>query len=132
MEKSYKICLHFVKFFQKLPAAWNIFAKSFIVLGFNLMFSGPEHRFLPLNLDWNPKSFSEGKRQQRKLKFNFQKKTKNSLQMYLKIELNTSILRKPHRKNCKKNLNLTVFTWLASKFRIHPLTKPTSSCPGAT
>ena len=25
------------------------------------MFSGPEHRFLPLNLDWSPKSFSEGK-----------------------------------------------------------------------
>ena len=24
------------------------------------MFLGPEHRFLPLNLDWNPKSFSEG------------------------------------------------------------------------
>ena len=64
MEKSYKICLHFVKFLQKLPATWKIFEKSFIVLGFNLMFSGPEHRFLPLNLDWNPKSFSEGKCQQ--------------------------------------------------------------------
>ena len=47
------------------------------------MFSGPEHRFLPLNLDWSPKSFSEGKCQ-RKLKLNFEKY--NSLQMYLKIE----------------------------------------------
>ena len=59
------------------------------------MFSGPEHRFLPLNLDWNPKSFSEGKdwnprsfsegKYQQKLKLNFEKKN-NSLQMYLKIE----------------------------------------------
>ena len=64
MQKSYKICLHFVKFLQKLPATWKIFEKSFTVLGFNLMFSGPEHRFRPLNLDWNPKSFSEGKCQQ--------------------------------------------------------------------
>ena len=74
------------------------------------MFSGPEHRFLPLNLDWNPKSFSEGKdwnpknfsegkdwnpksfsegKCQQKLKLNFEKKY-NSLQMYLKIE-NTTI-----------------------------------------
>ena len=48
------------------------------------MFSVPEHHFLPLNLDWNPKSFSEGKYQQ-KLKLNFEKKY-NSLQMYLTIE----------------------------------------------
>ena len=86
MEKSYKICLHSVKFWQKLPATWKIFEKSFIVSGFNLMFSGPEHRFLPLNLDWNPKSFCEGKCQQRKLILNFENKTNNSLQMYLKIE----------------------------------------------
>ena len=66
MKKSCKICLHFVKFLQKVPATWKIFAKSFIVLGFNLMFSGPEHRFLPLNSDWNPKSFSGRKSQQRK------------------------------------------------------------------
>ena len=85
MEKSYKICLHFVKFLQKLPATWKIFEKSFIVLGFTLMFSGTEHRFL-LNLDWNPKSFSEGKCQLRKLKLNFEKKTNNSLQVYFKIE----------------------------------------------
>ena len=59
------------------------------------MFLGPEHRFLPLNLDWSRKSFSEGKdwnprsfsegKCQRKLKLNFEKKY-NSLQMYLKIE----------------------------------------------
>ena len=70
------------------------------------MFSGPEHRFLPLNLDWSPKSFSEGKdwnpksfsegkdwnprsfsegKCQQKLKSSFEKKY-NSLQMYLKIE----------------------------------------------
>ena len=63
------------------------------------MFSGQEHRFLPLNLDWNPKSLSEGKdwnpksfsegKFQQKLKSNFEKKY-NSLQMYLKIE-NTTI-----------------------------------------
>ena len=50
------------------------------------MFSGPEHRFLALNLNWNPKSFSEGKCQQRRLKLNFEKKTNNFLQIYLKIE----------------------------------------------
>ena len=59
------------------------------------MFSRPEHRFFPLNLDWSPKSFSEGKdwnprsfsegKCQRKLKLKFEKKN-NSLQMYLKIE----------------------------------------------
>ena len=53
----------------------ELFEKSFIVLGFNLMFSGPEHRFLALNLDWNPKSFSEGKCRQRKTQINFWKKT---------------------------------------------------------
>ena len=63
------------------------------------MFSVLEHRFLPLNLDWNPKSFSEGKdwnpksfsegKCQQKHKLNFEKKY-NSLQMYLKIE-NTTI-----------------------------------------
>ena len=51
--------------------------------------------FLPLNLDWSVKSFSEGKhwnpgsfseeKCQRKLKLNFEKKY-NSLQMYFKIE----------------------------------------------
>ena len=35
------------------------------------MFSGPEHRFLPLNLEWNPKSFSERKCQQRKTQIKF-------------------------------------------------------------
>ena len=50
------------------------------------MFSGPEHRFLPLNLDWSPKSVSEGKdwnprsffegKCQRKLKLNFEMKYK--------------------------------------------------------
>ena len=69
MEKSYKICLHLVKFLQKVPATWKIFAKSFIVLGFDLMFSGPEHRFLPLNLDRNPKNFCEGKCQNTQIKF---------------------------------------------------------------
>ena len=58
------------------------------------MFSGPEHRFLPLNLDWNPESFSEGKDRNprsfsegkcQKLKLTFEKKY-NSLQMYLKIQ----------------------------------------------
>ena len=59
------------------------------------MFSGPEHHFLPLNLDWNPKSLSEGKdwnpksfsegKCQQKLKLNFEKKY-ISLQMYLKNE----------------------------------------------
>ena len=71
MEKSYNNCLHFVKFLQKLPATWKILGKSFIVLGFNLMFSGPEHRFLPRNLDGNPKSFSEGKCQRRKTQIKF-------------------------------------------------------------
>ena len=85
-EKSNKICLHFVKFLHKLPATLKNFEKSFILLGFNLMFSGPEHRFLPLNLDWIPKRFSEKKCQQRKLKLTFEKETNNSLQMYLKIE----------------------------------------------
>ena len=51
------------------------------------MFSGREHRFLPLNLDWNPRSFSEGKCQQ-KLKLNFEKNY-NSLQMYLKLNKTT-------------------------------------------
>ena len=74
MEKSYKICLHFVKFLQKLPATRKFFEKSHIVLGFYLMFSGPKHRFLPLNLDWNPKNFSEGKCEQKQLKL---KKKKN-------------------------------------------------------
>ena len=64
------------------------------------MFSGPQHRFLPLNLDWNAKSFSEGKdwnlnslsegKCQQKLKLNFEKKN-NSSQMYLKNEQNTTI-----------------------------------------
>ena len=59
------------------------------------MFSGLEHRFLPLNLDWNPKSFSVGKdwnprsfsegKCQQKLKLNFEKNY-DSLQMYLKAE----------------------------------------------
>ena len=59
------------------------------------MFTGPKHSFLPLNLDWNPNSFSEGKdwnprsfsegKCERKLKLNFEEKY-NSLQMYLKIE----------------------------------------------
>ena len=57
MEKSYEICLHFVKFSQKLPATWKNSEKSFIVLGFNLMFPGPKHRFFPLNLDWTLKTF---------------------------------------------------------------------------
>ena len=48
------------KILQNLSALRKIFEKSFTVLVFILMFSGPEHRFLPLNLDWNPKSFSEG------------------------------------------------------------------------
>ena len=58
------------------------------------MFLGAEHRFLPLNLDWNPKRFSEGKgwnpksfsegKCQQKLKVNFEKN--NSLQLYLKNE----------------------------------------------
>ena len=86
MEEFYKISLHFVKFLQKLPATWKIFEKSFITLGFNLMFSGPEHRFLPLNVNGNPKNFSEGKCQQRKLKLNFEKETNNSLQINLKFE----------------------------------------------
>ena len=64
------------------------------------MFSGPEHRFLPLNLDWNPKRFFEGKdwnprnfsegKCQQKLKLNFEKKY-NFLQMYIKSEKNTTI-----------------------------------------
>ena len=92
MEKSYKICLHFVKFLQTLPPTWKNFEKSFIFLGFNLMFEGPKHCFLPLNLDWNPKSFSEGNYQRRKTQIKFLKNTKKSLQMYLNIEQNTTIL----------------------------------------
>ena len=35
----------------KLRESWKIFEKSFTVLGFNVMFLGPKHRFFPLNLD---------------------------------------------------------------------------------
>ena len=103
MEKSYKTCLHFTKFLQKIPATWKIVEKSFIVLGFNLMFSGSKNRFFPLNLDWNPKSFSEGKCQQRNTQTNFfLKKMKVYLQMYLNIVQNTSIFRKSLRETCKE------------------------------
>ena len=86
---------HFVKFLQKPPTTWKFFEKSLMVWWFNLMFSGPEHRCFPLNLDWNPKSFSKGKdwnpksfsegKCQQKLNVNLEKKY-NSLQIYFKIE----------------------------------------------
>ena len=92
------------------------------------MFLGPEHRFLPLNIDWNPKSFSEGKdwnpksfsegKCQQKLKLNFEKKN-NSLQMYLKMN-KTQQFKENHSEKIAKNLNLTVFTdW-------HPVKTDTS------
>ena len=49
LKNPYKISLHFAKFLQKLPATWKSFGISRFVLGSNLLFLGPEHRFLPLN-----------------------------------------------------------------------------------
>ena len=62
--------------------------------------------------------------------FSFTEKKYNSLQIYLKIEQNTTIWRKPLRKSFKKS-QFDRFYWLASKFRTHPLTKPTCSFPRA-
>ena len=77
------------------------------------MCSGPKHRFLPLNLDWNPKSFSEGKCRQRKTQTAFKKKTKMKvcLQMYSKIEQNTSIynLKESHSKKIARSFHIDDF-----------------------
>ena len=59
------------KILAKIACNRKNFWKTFHCLGFNLMFSGPQNRFLPLNLDWNPKSFSEGNCLQRKTQTKF-------------------------------------------------------------